>query len=163
MDLHGQMMNLQTPSILTFSNEDSPFIAYKKGHRDARHAAAELALKADACVDALRALLDRYTDIVNCGECCKWNPEREDQVIAARAALAAVGARIEPGVGRLVPERAETQLGVHWLGGRPYMLTRDAQAEKQPAVNTWPPYRGKRTPADPARDAGPQKDAQRWN
>ena len=36
---------------------------------------------------------------------------------------AAIGARIEPGVGRLEPERAETQLGVHWLGGRPYMLT----------------------------------------
>jgi hypothetical protein len=35
----------------------------------------------------------------------------------------AVGAQVERGVGRLVPERAETALGVHWLGGVPYMLT----------------------------------------
>ncbi len=26
-------------------------------------------------------------------------------------------------VGRLEPERAETPQGVHWIGGRPYMLT----------------------------------------
>ena len=30
---------------------------------------------------------------------------------------------VERPVGRLEPERVETPLGVHWLGGRPYMLT----------------------------------------
>ena len=27
------------------------------------------------------------------------------------------------GLGPLLPKRAETPLGVHWLGGTPYMLT----------------------------------------
>lgn len=37
---------------------------------------------------ALAALLDRYVDLVNCGDCGFWDPEAEDEVIAARAALA---------------------------------------------------------------------------
>ena len=31
--------------------------------------------------------------------------------------------RLSEGLGPNVPERAETPLGVHWLGGVPYMLT----------------------------------------
>jgi hypothetical protein len=31
--------------------------------------------------------------------------------------------RLTDGLGPNVPERAETPLGVHWLGGVPYMLT----------------------------------------
>lgn len=31
--------------------------------------------------------------------------------------------RLTDGLGPAVPERAETPLGVHWLGGVPYMLT----------------------------------------
>lgn len=44
--------------------------------------ARELALE-----KALRGLLDRYTGLVNCGDCGFWNPENEPEVIAARAAL----------------------------------------------------------------------------
>ena len=58
MDLHGQMMNIQTPFLLSFSEADSHMLCYKRGHRDARHAAAELALKADACIEALRDIMD---------------------------------------------------------------------------------------------------------
>ena len=36
---------------------------------------------------ALTALLDRYVGLVNCGDCGNWNPETEEEVIAARAAL----------------------------------------------------------------------------
>ena len=36
---------------------DSTRIAYAEGHRDARHAAAELALKADALADAVQDVL----------------------------------------------------------------------------------------------------------
>lgn len=36
---------------------------------------------------ALTALLDRYTELVNCGDCGNWDPEKEVDVIAARAAL----------------------------------------------------------------------------
>lgn len=42
----------------------------------------------DALVEALRGLLDRYTALVNCGDCGDWDPETEPEVIAARAALA---------------------------------------------------------------------------
>ena len=38
--------------------------------------------------EAMQALLDRYTSLVNCGDCGNWNPEEEPCVIAARAALA---------------------------------------------------------------------------
>lgn len=38
--------------------------------------------------EALSALLDRYTGLVNCGDCGNWDPETEPVVIDARAALA---------------------------------------------------------------------------
>lgn len=55
MDLHGQIMNLPHPPMARV--EKNPSIAYKVGHRDARHAAAELALQADAAREELLALL----------------------------------------------------------------------------------------------------------
>ena len=48
MDLHGQIMNLPTPSGTGFAPGTSGDYGYRMGHRDACHAAAELALKA-AC------------------------------------------------------------------------------------------------------------------
>lgn len=59
MSLHGNIMNISdkvTENKNAMSGNDA-FIAYKEGHRDARHAAAELALKADACIDALRKFM----------------------------------------------------------------------------------------------------------
>lgn len=54
--LHGRIMNLpQTPGLPMVNATEAQLLAYKIGHRDARHAAAELALKADAELDALRA------------------------------------------------------------------------------------------------------------
>lgn len=43
-DLHGQIMNL--PAHPSPNLDDAELMAYKEGHRDARHAAAELALSA---------------------------------------------------------------------------------------------------------------------
>lgn len=37
--------------------------------------------------EALRALLEHYVQLVNCGDCGNWNPEEEAVVIAARVAL----------------------------------------------------------------------------
>lgn len=37
---------------------------------------------------ALTKLLDRYVELVNCGDCGNWDPEEEPEVIAARAAIA---------------------------------------------------------------------------
>lgn len=54
MNLHGKIMNLRT----TKHREPEGLLpAYKRGHRDARHAAAELALRADALANALRMYL----------------------------------------------------------------------------------------------------------
>ena len=46
MNLHAQIMNLQAPDYAGLLA--SPDYAAKIGHREARHAASELALKADA-------------------------------------------------------------------------------------------------------------------
>lgn len=43
-----------------------------------------------ALAAASAALLDRYTELVNCGDCGNWNPETEAQVIAMRQELAKV-------------------------------------------------------------------------
>lgn len=54
MDLHVRIMNLPAyGATLAWANTRE---AYLYGHRDARHAAAELALKAGACIAALRDL-----------------------------------------------------------------------------------------------------------
>jgi hypothetical protein len=36
------------------------------------------------------ALLERYVDLINCGDCGNWNPETEEVVIAMRQELAKV-------------------------------------------------------------------------
>ncbi len=38
--------------------------------------------------EALREVVNKYTGLVNSGDCGFWNPEEEQQVINARAALA---------------------------------------------------------------------------
>ena len=59
MDLHGQIMNLQVglTELATSLYTGDTTLAYKIGHRDARHAAAELALGADACIEVLRGIV----------------------------------------------------------------------------------------------------------
>lgn len=49
MSLHNDIMNLPTGT--------NHSLAYKEGHRDARHTAAELVLKADAEIELLRSAL----------------------------------------------------------------------------------------------------------
>lgn len=48
MTLHNQIMNI--PTVIGTYND---LFCYKLGHRDARHAAAELALKYDALIEDL--------------------------------------------------------------------------------------------------------------
>ena len=52
MNLHGRIMNIPAAG-----EPAGGSMAYKLGHRDARHAAAELAILGDACADALRSAL----------------------------------------------------------------------------------------------------------
>lgn len=74
MDFHGRMMNILTrhETIVrmgqTAINETDGLVqaaqrAYQYGHRDARHAAAEIANEADAEICALREIRDRLGDV----------------------------------------------------------------------------------------------------
>jgi hypothetical protein len=53
----------------------------KKEHRDLIAAAPEL-------LEALKAFLDMYVQFINSGDAGNWNPETDDEVIQARAAIA---------------------------------------------------------------------------
>jgi len=60
MNLHNEIMNIQVDRVrmldqLNFVSDYDT--AYKLGHRDARHSAAEMALKADARIEELEDIL----------------------------------------------------------------------------------------------------------
>ena len=61
MNLHNQIMNLRVAptELATSLYAGDTTLAYKIGHRDARHAAAELALAADAEIERLRLDAER--------------------------------------------------------------------------------------------------------
>jgi hypothetical protein len=59
MNLHDQMMNLPADPKVLAQMEGSPKGFYLLGHRDARHAAAELALSADEQIRKLREALTK--------------------------------------------------------------------------------------------------------
>lgn len=56
MNLHSDIMNIPCFTELTNHAER---MAYKIGHRDARHAAAELSLKAEARIEELKTELEK--------------------------------------------------------------------------------------------------------
>ena len=58
MNLRDQILNLEPPTAATRIWDEA--CAYIVGHRDARHAAAELALKADAEIERLRKDAGRW-------------------------------------------------------------------------------------------------------
>lgn len=55
MNLHNEIMNLPTKH-----DNRSGAIAYKEGHRDARHAAAELSLKYERYIKQLEEAVNNY-------------------------------------------------------------------------------------------------------
>ncbi len=71
----------QTPAIAAWNTRTSPTTT-----DDAVEAVARIA----KMEEALRDMLDKYTSLVNCGDCGFWDPELEPEVIAARAAIAAL-------------------------------------------------------------------------
>lgn len=48
-------------------------------------------LRKDACLEALKGLLERYVGLVNSGDAGFWDPETEQEVATARAAIALCG------------------------------------------------------------------------
>lgn len=90
MRYHNRMMSIQHPPHV----EDWDYktrITYKEGHRDARHAAAEIALSADAEIEQLQARVEKLAtalkgilDVAN----VRIDDPRSERFDAARAALA---------------------------------------------------------------------------
>lgn len=62
---HNRVMNLSTEQYKVCWSE-SDFRIYKIGHRDARHAAAEIANEADAKIEKLKNVLQEISDGVFC-------------------------------------------------------------------------------------------------
>lgn len=59
---HDRIMNISATSnnkAHVFSESDVEWTAYRYGHKDARHAAAEIALEAEAEIERLNELLDK--------------------------------------------------------------------------------------------------------
>lgn len=59
MNLHNEVMNIPVPNDFDYTNFPNKVYAYKSGHRDARHAAAELSLKAEARIEQLEDEVDK--------------------------------------------------------------------------------------------------------
>lgn len=70
MNLHNEIMNIPVPSDFDYADFPNKVYAYKSGHRDARHAGAELSLKAEARIEELEeALKELYIasgPVANC-------------------------------------------------------------------------------------------------
>lgn len=86
-DYHNRMMNIQVDaaSMAEAGKPRSLRLAYKYGHRDARHAAAEIALEAQAEIARLREVLSVIAYPLNISKIY-----HVDAVTQARAALATV-------------------------------------------------------------------------
>lgn len=76
MNLHNEIMNIQIneKNIWHKYGTDGTY-AYKEGHRDARHSAAELSLKAEARIEELEFLLKEAIPWLNHYEDCHGTPE----------------------------------------------------------------------------------------
>jgi len=61
MSLHNEIMNIPTGRRQEMAAVDTsnPILVYRMGHRDARHAAAELSLKYENLIERLLEALER--------------------------------------------------------------------------------------------------------
>lgn len=68
MDYHGRIMNIEQtpPAYINNHPTDSRHNAYSVGHRDARHAAAEIVCEAD------KALREKDAEIARLREALEW-------------------------------------------------------------------------------------------
>lgn len=71
MNYHNKIMNLRCVGWNDL---------YKEGHRDARHAAAELALDADATIDELLEVLEEMCDGFDSVSYTAWTPSMHKAV-----------------------------------------------------------------------------------
>lgn len=64
MSLHNEIMNIPTGQLqeMVAVEETNPILVYRMGHRDARHAAAELSLKYEVYIEKLEELAAELQD-----------------------------------------------------------------------------------------------------
>jgi len=65
MNLHNLIMNLPCKPNSDNFLDAGTLLTYKYGHRDARHAAAELAIAADARIEELESILAQVREDIN--------------------------------------------------------------------------------------------------
>lgn len=71
MNLHNEIMNIRVDNKLKEGYTDvdgevsSNWYSYKEGHRDARHAAAELCIQAEARIEDLETALKKAREDIN--------------------------------------------------------------------------------------------------
>ncbi len=91
MNLHNEIMNIPTDIDFTdWSAHDRQ--SYKRGHRDARHAAAELSLKAEARIDELEEMLKWYVEE---DEIHEGDPENQYWIDGKHKAMKLLGMEVE--------------------------------------------------------------------
>ena len=78
MSLHDEIMNIQTDKAAD-EKIHGQIMAYKRGHRDARHAAAELAIEHDLEMEQMKEVLrDAYTLAIGHAAAYKFNHDLDD-------------------------------------------------------------------------------------
>ena len=116
MNLHGRIMNL----FCEYGHYGDPSVqtGYKFGHRDARHAAAELALEADATIDRLRVLLAHaVAEADGWHDECQGGPIEDDPLMGeARALVMGPNVRAEAGPTAKRQARAVENAPAHCAG-----------------------------------------------
>jgi len=67
MNLHNEIMNIPTGQLqeMVGIEHSNPILVYRSGHRDARHAAAEMSLKAEARIEQLENALRKAQEDIN--------------------------------------------------------------------------------------------------
>ncbi len=79
----------QQPGAFSVVGDGRQLVALVYGeNREAQKANAALIDAAPDLLEALEKLTERYVSIAGSGDCGFWNPEKESEVIAARAAIA---------------------------------------------------------------------------
>ena len=93
MKLHGQIISVPETMPLHWDSKVAAD-AYKVGHMHALRAAAELALKSDACIDALRLIMRWVEAAALERDSLNWDVINNDEGRRAREALAAMDGRV---------------------------------------------------------------------
>lgn len=65
MNLHNEIMNIPVKHQRVDFQDQGFYLMYKEGHRDARHAAAELSLKAEARIEELEEELKKAKELAD--------------------------------------------------------------------------------------------------